>query len=182
MGTPYLGQISMFGGIYAPANWAMCNGQLLSISQNTALYSLLGTAYGGDGVSTFGLPNLISRVPIHVGQGLGLSHYLLGQTGGADNVSLDMTTMPGHTHTLNATTANASTGTIGNTVIPAQPVATSGPFFYASQGQGQPALVPKAMAAGACGPMGGSLPHTNMMPTLCITFIIALAGAYPSRS
>jgi microcystin-dependent protein len=183
MTSPYLGQISMFGGNFAPSGWAFCNGQLLSISQYTALYSLIGTYYGGDGQSTFALPNLISRLPIHVGQGIGLSYYSLGQVGGVTDVTLTMATMPGHNHPLNATTAQATTGTIGTTVLPGKPFSsTENLLFYAAQGQGQPALTPVAMAAGACGFNGSNLPHNNMMPSLCITFIIALTGAYPSRS
>lgn len=182
MTSPYLGQISMFGGNFAPSGWAFCNGQLLSISQYTALYSLIGTYYGGDGVTTFALPNLISRLPIHVGQGLGLSYYSLGQNGGVTDVTLTLQTMPSHNHPLNATTAQATTGTIGTTVLPGQPVGSNSPLFYAAQGQGQPALTPVTMAAGACGLNGSNLPHTNMMPSLCITFIISLTGAYPSRS
>jgi microcystin-dependent protein len=182
MGTPYLGQVSMFGGTYAPTGWAFCNGQLLPISQNTALYSLLGTAYGGDGVQTFGLPNLMSRLPIHVGQGGALSPYALGQNGGAPEVTITSQTMPNHGHTLNATTANASTGTVGNTVIPATVTGPNSPLFYAAPATNFPPPAPVQMAAGACGPAGNSLPHNNMMPSLCITFIIALAGAYPSRS
>ncbi len=183
MGTPYLGQISMFAGNFAPRGWAMCNGQLLNISQYSALYSLLGTYYGGDGVQTFALPNLISRLPVHIGTGLGLSTYVLGQSAGTDTVTITTQTMPTHTHTLNATQALGTTGTIATNLLPAQPTGPIvKPEFYAAAVTGQPPPVPQQMAGGACTPAGGSQPHNNMMPSLCITFIIALQGAYPSRS
>lgn len=181
MATPYVGQISMFGGNFAPSGWAMCNGQLLQISQYTTLYALIGTAYGGDGLSTFGLPNLISRLPVHIGNGLGLSSYALGQAGGVPNVTIDTTTMPSHTHALNATTAQGNTGTISNAVIPATPTGSNNPELYAGPG-GVPPPTYYPMAAGACTMTGGSQPHSNLMPSVCITFIIALTGVYPSRS
>lgn len=182
MGTPYLGQISMFGGNFAPKGWAMCNGQLLSIAQYTALYSLLGTTYGGDGVQTFALPNLVSRLPVDVGTGLGLSTYVLGQNAGTTDVTITTQTMPAHTHTLNATQTQANATAIGTTVLPGKPTSGTTNEFYAFQPSGQPALQPVALAAAAVGMTGGSQPHTNLMPSLCITFIIALSGAYPSRS
>ncbi len=180
--TPYLGQISMFGGNYAPQGWAFCNGQLLAINQYQALFSLLGTTYGGNGTQNFALPNLVSRLPVHVGQGLGLSSYALGQVGGADPVTITAQTMPGHTHTLNATQTQANATAIGTSVLPGKPTAGSDPRFYAFQPSGQPALTMIALAGGAVGNSGGSQPHTNLMPSLCITFIIALQGVYPSRS
>jgi len=179
MGTPFLGQINIFAGNYAPNGWAMCNGQLLPISQNTALYALLGTTYGGDGAETFGLPNLVSRLPIHIGDGTGLSPYVLGQAGGSSTVTIDRSTMPSHTHSLNATAAPANTGTIGGAVLPAQPVGTSSPLLYAAPTGTPP--TPYQMAAGACGFAGSSQPHSNLMPSLCVTFIIALQGVYPSQ-
>jgi microcystin-dependent protein len=183
MSTPFLGQISMFGGNFAPRGWAMCNGQLLNISQYTALYSLIGTTYGGNGTTNFALPNLVSRLPVHIGTGLGLSPYVLGQTGGADAVTITTATMPTHLHTLNATQALGSTGTIAANLLPAQPTGPiASPEFYAAPVSGQQPPTPQAMAGGACSMTGGSQPHTNMMPSLCITFIIALQGAYPSRS
>jgi microcystin-dependent protein len=178
--TPYLGQISMFGGNYAPTGWAFCNGQLLAISQYQALFSLLGTTYGGNGIQNFALPNLISRLPVHVGQGLGLSPYALGQVGGADPITITTQTMPGHTHTLNATQSPANANTVGNTALPGTPVSPG--LFYASTGSGQPALNTYNMAPGAVSNAGGNQPHTNLMPSLCISFIIALQGVYPSRS
>jgi microcystin-dependent protein len=186
MSNAFLGQITMFAGNYAPRSTAFCNGQLLAISQNQALFALLGTTYGGNGQTTFALPNLQSQLPIHQGQGPGLSSYNLGQTSGTPNVTLDQNTTPTHTHALSATTATATTATIGNTVLPGQPTvatAPSTPAFYAFQGsQPLPTLVPHPMAAGACSTAGGSQPHTNLMPSLCITFIIYLQGIFPSRN
>ncbi|MGC2125422.1 MAG: tail fiber protein [Xanthobacteraceae bacterium] len=180
--TPFLGQIIMFGGNFAISGWAFCNGQLMPISQYTALFSLLGTAYGGDGVQTFGLPNLQSRLPVHIGNGQNLSPYVLGQSGGTPTVTLALSNMPSHTHALNATQALASTGTIANNLLPAQPTGSTNPLFYAAPISGQPPPVPQAMAVGACGPAGNNQAHPNMMPSLCLTFLIALVGAYPSRS
>lgn len=178
--TPYLGQISMFGGNYAPTGWTFCNGQLMPINQYQALFTLLGTTYGGNGIQNFALPNLISRLPVHVGQGPGLSPYVLGQVGGATDVTITTQTMPAHTHTLNATRSPANANTVGNTALPGTPASPG--LFYASTGSGQPALNTYNMATGAVGPAGGSTPHTNLMPSLCITFIIALQGIFPSRS
>ena len=183
MSSPYIAQISMFGGNYAPRSWAFCNGQTLPIAQNQALFSLLGTTYGGNGISTFQLPNLQSQLSIHQGQAAGLSSYVIGQVGGSPAVTLTTQQIPGHTHLLNATTANADGLDIGSTVLPGQP--TSGqpsPEFYVSQIQGQPLLIPKTMASGSCGNTGGGVSHTNLMPSLCITFIIALQGIFPSRN
>src|SRR6195256_5382276 len=118
---PFVGQISMVGFNFAPRGWALCNGQLLSISQNTALFSLLGTTYGGNGQTTFALPNLQSRLPVHQGQGPGLSSYGLGQTRGGPTAPLDQSTTPTHNHTLSATTTVATTATIGTSVLPGQP-------------------------------------------------------------
>lgn len=184
MGTPYLGQITMFAGNFAISGWAFCNGQTMPISQYTALYSLLGTTYGGDGIQTFNLPNLQSRLPVSQGQGIGLSPYVLGQAAGTPDVTITTQTMPAHGHSLNATQALGTTVTIAANLLPAQATGSgvANPELYAAQGSGQPPLTPVAMAAGACGLAGGNVPHTNMMPSLCITFIIALTGAYPSRS
>ncbi len=161
----------------------MCNGQLLNISQYSAPFSLLGTAYGGNGTTNFALPNLVSRLPVHIGTGLGLSQYVLGQVGGTDTVTITTQTMPMHSHSLNATQSLASTGTISTNLLPARPTGPiANPEFYAAPVSGQQPPVPKTMAGGTCTMTGGSQPHTNMMPSLCITFIIALQGAYPSRS
>jgi len=182
MSQPYLGQIDMFGGNYAPKGFALCNGQLLSIAQNSALFSLLGTAYGGDGRTTFALPNFQSRLPVHYGQGPGLSPYAIGQSAGASTVTLTTATIPNHSHTFSATQTIANSTTIGASLLPGQPTDGNPPAFYGVQQQDQPTLPPHPFAAGACGTAGGSQPHPNLMPSLCITFVIALQGIFPSRN
>ena len=182
MSEPFLGQITMFGGNFAPRHFAFCNGQLLPINQNQSLFSLLGTAYGGDGRTTFALPDLRSRLPVHVGHGPGLSNYNLGQAGGRPTVTITTATMPAHSHTLNATKDTTTSITIDATVLPGQPTVGSPPAFYGAQGEGQPALTPHPMNSSACTASGGNQSHTNLMPSLCITFIIALQGLFPSRN
>lgn len=176
MSTPFIGQITMFGGNFAPRTWAFCNGQLLGVSQNQALFSLIGTTYGGDGISTFQLPNMISRLPIHFGSGPGLSTYQLGQNGGVNTVTITSNTMPHHTHAFNATSANATSTTVAGN-LPAQPTGT-GAELYAS-GTGLTAAV---FANSTVMLNGSNQPHSNMMPSLCVTFIIALQGIFPSRN
>lgn len=173
MSDQYLGEIRMVGFNFAPQGWALCNGQLLSISQNTALFSLLGTYYGGDGVTTFALPNLQSRVAIHQGQGQGLSPYVLGQNGGTENVTLTQQQMPQHNHTI------GTFGGPGNTTHPPGTVMASGTSdkVYTSSSPDGSTLNP-----GAVSQAGGSQPHSNIQPYLCITFVIALQGIYPSRN
>jgi len=186
MSNAFLGQITLFGGDYAPRGTAMCNGQTLAINQNQALFALLGTTYGGNGQTTFALPNLQSQLPVHQGQGPGLSSYVLGQTSGVPSVTIAQATMPTHTHTLSATQTIATTATIANNLLPGQPTvatAPASPEFYANPPQGgQPPLIPHPMAAAACSTVGGSQPHTNLMPSLCITFVIFLQGIFPSRN
>jgi microcystin-dependent protein len=174
----YLGTILMVGFNFAPVGWALCNGQLLSISQNTALFSLLGTYYGGDGVTTFGLPNLQGRVPIHQGNGAGLSPYNIGQLGGVENVTLTVGNLPAHSHPANCNNTPGPnvnpTGSFWAEANPGgrDPVATPS---YAASATG-------SMAAGAIGLTGSNQPVGNIQPYLCINFIIALQGIYPSRS
>ncbi|MBI1202384.1 MAG: phage tail protein [Rhodopseudomonas sp.] len=181
MSIVFLGQVTMFAGSFAPRGYALCDGQLLSISQNDALFALLGTVYGGDGVQTFALPNLKSRLSIHQGQGNGLPNYSLGQPGGSPNVTITTTTMPAHSHSLVATKGDANTGTIGSSVVLATATGT-GALFYAAEQAGKPPLDPVAMNPLVCSRNGGSLPHSNLMPSLCVNFIIALAGIFPSRN
>lgn len=181
MASPYLSQITMFGGNFAPKNYAFCNGQLLSIQQNAALFSLIGTTYGGNGTTTFGLPNLQSSLPPSFGQGPGLSNYVLGQVGGSPNVTLTQSTVPSHTHNFMCATNPAQTtnpGVAGN--VPGAPPA-SGANLYATP-PGTPPLQPQVMGAGACSTVGSNQPHSNLMPSLCISFCIALAGVFPSRN
>lgn len=170
MATPYLGEIRMVGFNFAPQGWAFCNGQLLSISQYTALFSILGTYYGGNGTTTFALPNLQSRAPIHQGQGQGLSPYNVGQNTGVESVTLNTQQIPGHSHTpmANATTVDQAS--------PASHV------WGNSQQTNYSASGPVAMAAGAVAQAGGNQPHTNLQPYLVISFVIALQGIYPSRN
>ena len=186
MSNAFLGQITMFGGNFAPKGTALCNGQTLPINQNQALFSLLGTTYGGNGATTFQLPNLQSQLPIHQGQGTGLSNYALGQNGGTPSVTIDQSTMPQHNHAFNATTTPATAAAIANNLLPgAAPVAPAVPnwLLYAFN-NGNPVLnlVPHPMGPGVAGTAGGSQPHTNLMPSLCISFIIYLQGIFPSRN
>jgi microcystin-dependent protein len=173
--NPWIGEIAVVSFGFAPVGWAMCNGQILSISQNTALFSLIGTTYGGDGVSTFALPNLQSRVPLHFGQGTGLSPYVLGQTVGFEGVTLGTPQMPAHTHSYTPQ-ASTATGTAAppTTAIWAQ--SASGDTFYSKSASNT------TMAAQTIGQTGGSQPHENRQPTLALNFIISLYGIYPSRS
>ena len=150
MSEPYLGQITMFGGSYAPRNFALCDGQILSISQYSALFSLIGTTYGGNGQTTFALPDLRSRLSIHMGQSAGLSNYPIGQSGGEAAVKISSRTMAGHSHSLVATTGEADTGTVGLGVVPAK---SNGPHpaeFYADAEVNEPPLDKQAMNADVC--------------------------------
>lgn len=181
MSSPFLGEIRMFACNFAPKGWALCNGQLLAINTNTALFSLLGTTYGGNGTQNFALPNLQSAFPLHQGQGTGLSAYTIGEIGGTPSVTLTVNQIPTHTHTFNATTTSANAAAIGPSLVPAAPTA-SGATAYAVSQASDPTLVAQTLAPGAVAIAGGSQPHSNLMPSLCITFCIALVGIYPSRS
>ena len=174
MADPFLGEIRMFGGNFAPTGWALCNGQLLSIAQNTALFSILGTFYGGNGTTTFGLPDLRGRVPVHQGQGNGLSPYVVGQMSGTENVTLLSTQMPTHTHTVQCDgQAGGKTNPTGN--FPGTVGGTSQEKMYSAANNA-------SMAPAMIGPSGGNQPHPNIQPILCVTFIIALVGIFPSRN
>ncbi len=169
----FIASIILFGGNFAPAGWAFCSGQILSIAQNTALFSLLGTTYGGNGVTTFALPDLRGRVPIHAGQGPGLADYFLGQVSGTGTVTLLTGNLPTHTHPLIATpepgtTSNPTGAYLSNTGALDKEYNTSGTFV--------------AMNAGAVGPAGGNLPIDKMQPYLAVSYIICLQGIFPSRN
>lgn len=176
MSTPMLGEIRMVGYGFAPRGWALCNGQVLSINQNTALFSLLGTTYGGNGQTTFALPDLRGRVAIHQGDGPATSPYTLGQTGGAETVTLLSTQMPAHSHPLAANSNPGADKTpIGNYIAGVHQTETETATAFSPSATGQ-------MSGGAIGAAGGSQPHPNIQPYLCVNFIIALEGIYPSRN
>jgi microcystin-dependent protein len=172
MSNPFLGEIRIFGGNFAPRGWAFCNGQLLPISQNTALFSLLGTTYGGDGRTTFALPDLQGRFPMHPGQGAGLSVHVLGEPGGESTVTLGEAEVPPHNHAMFATDSYATTDTPSPSVGLAQ---TAGAPIYAGAGD----LVPLADAVVA---EGGDQAHANRPPYLALSFIIAMQGIFPARN
>lgn len=166
----------MFGGNFAPRNWAFCNGQIIAISQNTALFSLLGTTYGGNGTTNFALPNLQGRLPMHPGQGAGLTNRSLGESAGSVSITLLSAQIPAHTHTTAVGSGTTSTSPSPAGRYPATP-ASGTP--YADTGT----AAMYAPAAGSVnGATGGSLPHNNLMPYLAVSFIIALAGVFPSRN
>jgi microcystin-dependent protein len=169
---PFIGEIRMFGFGFPPNGWALCNGQLLSISQNAALFSLLGTTYGGNGTDNFALPNLQSRVPLHQGTGPGLSSYALGKAGGTEAVTLEVKQMPAHSHRVRATRSAADSDNPFDRVL-AQP----SQHAYLSQPD-EHTVMNTAMIADA----GGSQPHNNIQPYLTVSFCISLFGIYPSRS
>lgn len=170
MSEPFVGEIRMFAGNFAPRGWAFCDGQLLAVSQNDALFSLLGTIYGGDGRTTFGLPDLRGRIPIHAGHGPGLSERRLGAKGGAESVTLTVNQLPSHSHRMQASSQAAVEALPENRVL-----AQSDAPFYGIDGPFAP-MSSQGMTA-----VGGSSSHTNEMPYLCVHFIIALFGIYPSR-
>ena len=172
MADPFVAEIRIFPFNFAPKGWAFCDGQLLPISQNTALFSLLGTFYGGDGKSTFALPNLQGSAPLHAGQGQGLSEYFLGQTGGTDFISLIESEMPAHSHGWNASNAEGISQAPGDQLTAA---GVGGISLYAAPAS------PTQLAFQALSPAGGSQPHNNMMPYLTLNFCIALQGVFPPR-
>jgi microcystin-dependent protein len=174
MSEPFLGEIKMFGGNFAPQGYATCDGQLMSISQNTALFSLLGTTYGGNGVQTFALPDLRGRVPMHAGNGPGLTPRILGESGGTENVTLTTAEMPIHSHGLLGHTGPGDKNTIAGNCL-----SDDGGNQSATYSSAQPV---NPMNANSITASGGNLPHTNMQPYLCVNFIIALQGVYPARS
>lgn len=178
MSTPYIGEIRMFGfGTRgAPNGWQACDGSLLPISEYDALFALIGTTYGGDGQTTFAVPDLRGRVPIHQGTGPGLSTYVIGQRAGTETVTVLQTQMPAHTHTLVATSGAATALTPGTSVLPG---AVSGDNFYVNTITGNNAA---AMSPQMVGMAGGSQPHENCMPTLTVQYCIATQGIFPSQA
>jgi microcystin-dependent protein len=173
MSEPFVGEIRMFGGSFAPRSWALCDGQLLAVNQNDALFSLLGTTYGGDGRTTFGLPDLRGRIPLHAGSGPGLTPRSLGSRSGTESNTLNANQVPAHNHILNGTTNPAGdTNPAGNL-----PGTAAGSNLYNNASAN---LV--AMDADMIAPDGDGESHNNVMPFLCVNFIIALFGIYPSRN
>jgi microcystin-dependent protein len=174
MADPFVAEIRIFPFNFAPKGWAFCDGQLLPISQNTALFSLLGTTYGGDGKSTFALPDLQGNAPMHPGQGPGLSLHDLGETGGSETVTLLQTEIPAHSHTLMAQNQP------GQLNAPAADRSLS--RSNGGDAWKQPPQVLSAMAFQALAPAGGDQPHNNMMPYLTLNFCIAMQGVFPPRT
>jgi microcystin-dependent protein len=170
MSECFIGEIRIFGGNYAPMDWAVCDGQTLTIAQNDVLYSLIGTTYGGDGQTNFKLPDLRGRIPVHMGQGPGLTPRTTGQSIGAEQVILGASDMPAHTHVAQG---NSSAGT--------QSSPENGVWAASSLNQFSANTATAAMNTAALASAGGGQSHDNLMPYLCINFIIALSGIYPSR-
>lgn len=170
MSDPFIGEIKMFAGTFAPRSWALCDGQLLSIPQYDALFSLLGTIYGGDGRTTFGLPDLRGRIPLHQGTGPGLTPRPIGQKSGQENVTLSVAQLPPHGHTLNASAEQADATTVAGNLR-----ARTAEDAYSTSPD-------VTLASAAIAATGGGASHANVQPFLCINFIIALVGVYPSRS
>ncbi len=165
MAQPYVGEIRMFAGNFAPAGWMFCEGQLLPISENETLFQLIGTTYGGDGESTFALPDLRGRLPLHQGNG-----FILAETGGAEEITLTVNQIPVHSHAFLAST------NIGDQASPANNVLSQlsqGQLYFAVAGS-------SPLSPNSVGPVGGSQPHTNFQPYLCVDFIISLFGLFPS--
>lgn len=171
MSEPFVGEVRMFAGNFAPPGWALCDGQLLAVTQNDALFSLLGTIYGGDGESTFGLPDLRGRVPIHAGSGPGLSPRPLGAKGGAENVTLTVNQLPSHDH--GPVRASRGTG-VSNSPTNKLPANSPSSDLWIED------TATANLSTAALSNVGGSRSHTNLMPFLCINYIIALFGIYPS--
>lgn len=175
MADPFVAEIRIFPFNFAPKGWAFCDGQLLPISQNTALYSLLGTTYGGDGRSNFALPNMQGNAPMQPGQGPGLSLHDLGETGGAETVTLLESEIPSHSHGLMASNQPGEDAAPGQTEALARSVGAS---LYQTDAD----LNKVQLSANAIAPVGGDLPHNNMMPYLTVNFCIALQGVFPPRT
>ena len=178
MDTAFVGSIWYFGGSFAIYNFALCAGQTIAISTNETLYTLIGTTYGGDGVTTFQLPDLRGRVPIGQGQGLGLSNYVMGQLSGTESVTISSQNMPAHNHKVNAVSTAATTATPSSTTFLAQAMksAAAEPFYNSSQAANA------QLAANTIGLAGGSIPVSIMQPVLAGTYLIALYGIFPSQN
>lgn len=173
MSNPYVGEIRMFGGSFAPAGWAFCAGQLMAISQNDTLFTLIGTTFGGDGQETFGIPDLQGRAPVHQGQGPGIKqNYQIGEKGGVESVTLTGQQMPVHNHAVLASNDPATSTTASGNIT----ASTNQLKIFTES------AASKQFPANALTPVGGSQPHENMQPYLAISFIISLFGIYPTQS
>jgi microcystin-dependent protein len=176
MSSPFVAEIRMFAGSFAPTGWALCNGQPMPLAQNTALFALLGTYYGGDGKTNFNLPNLQGSAVMNQGSGSGLSQRFIGETAGEPNVTLLSAEMPMHNHSIQAYTDDPAASQVPD---PSQVLGyAQGLTPYLNNYTGNPTQ----LNPGALGMYGGSQPHNNMQPYLCVTFIIALQGVFPQRS
>jgi microcystin-dependent protein len=177
MADPFIGEIRMFGGNFAPTGWAMCDGQLLPISQNAALFSILGTYFGGNGTTNFALPDLRGRVPIHQGQGPGLSPYAVGENAGTENVTLTSNQMPIHTHVVHVDGTGGGKNSPSGNFLGTVATGAQEKMYSASTGNANATMNPGMIA-----PAGGNLPVPIIQPFECVTFIIALVGIFPSRN
>lgn len=169
MAQPYVGEIRIFAGNFAPAGWQFCEGQLLPISEHETLFQLIGTTYGGDGQSTFALPDLRGRLPIHMGNG-----FILAETGGAEEITLTTQQIPAHTHALLGS-SNLASSTVPQGAVPALSASATSTAY----GTDTPLT---SLRPNALGPVGGSQPHSNLQPYLCVNFIISLFGIFPSQT
>ncbi|MFN8531781.1 MAG: tail fiber protein [Anaerolineae bacterium] len=172
MSNPFIGEIRMFAGNFAPNGWAICDGSLVAISENETLFNLIGTTYGGDGQSTFALPDLRGRIPVHQGQGPGLQNYVIGQQAGTETVTLTVNQMPSHGHPYVGTLNPAAATSPNNSVF-----ARAAGDVYTSDLSSMSPMAPQSVSQ-----IGGSQPHDNVMPYLVINFIISLFGIFPSPS
>ncbi|MEM7241313.1 MAG: tail fiber protein [Pseudomonadota bacterium] len=175
MSEPFVGEIRMFAGNFAPRGWAFCDGQLIATAQNDALFSLFGTVYGGDGRTTFGLPDMRGRIPVHAGTGPGLSSRRLGIKGGAETVTLNAINLPAHSHSQFAETSDADQTTPTDHML--GKTGSGNPYYVGDLSQDL-----TAMNISTLQNAGGSNAHTNLMPYLCVNFIVSLFGIYPSRT
>lgn len=176
MTTPFVGEIRLFAFPRVPDGWFACNGDILPISEYSTLYTLLGTTYGGDGVTTFAVPDLRGRVPLHQGTGYGLTPRVMGEISGTENVTLLSSHMPAHSHTVGATTATAAASAPGPTQLPGT---LTGDTMYATDLSGASS---SAMAQNEVSTQGANQPHDNLMPTLTVSYCIAWQGVFPSQS
>lgn len=179
MDSPFIGSIVLFAGNFAPRGWAFCQGQLLSISQNTALFSILGTTYGGNGQTTFGLPDLRSRVPVGTGQGAGLSSWQAGQMTGTESVSLLSTQMPAHNHNVQVSSGQADSASANSNYLAVANGNFSGDPVTVNTYNGTPNAT---LGGNSISLTGGGQPHENIQPSLGMNYIIAVEGIYPSRN